>query len=130
MDLDVIEFRRDDVGLLFNALGKYLGGEEAIVEMIDPVERMRIFGEIHTERQAQDARWGGAEHDDTHTPFEWTGFIGKQSLSIVGPPCKANRARFVKIAALAVAAIESMDRDLRLIDSDVARLAQERRSKS
>lgn len=111
---------RDKVGELFNALGKWLGdiGDgEAIVEMIEPVERMRLFGEIHDERKRQDEQWGGPEHDDTNTVGRWIHLIRDQAtrvlvadMTIIDPTAARRRARFVKIAALAVAAIESIDR--------------------
>lgn len=68
----------------------------------------KIFNAIKEERQRQDKLWGGATHDDTHNEQEWIGYMDEQLT-------KANdegeyRERFVKIAALAVAALESMDR--------------------
>jgi hypothetical protein len=78
-----------------------------------------VFNEIREERQRQDEQWGGPEHDDTHDPLAWVGFIADQQEKVaVGaitrgesyyttPDC---RQRIVKIAALAVAALESMDR--------------------
>lgn len=80
---------------------------------------MSVMDEIQQERQRQDQQWGGPEHDDTHDPLEWVGFIADQQEKVaIGaiqrgesyyatPDC---RQRFVKIAALAVAALESMDR--------------------
>ena len=101
-----------DIGELFSALGKYLGGIEgggAIVEMIEPVERMRIFGEIHDERQRQDEQWGGPNHDD------FDRFIRHQLLAIEAHA--SVRKCFVNIAALAIAAVESIDRELTRVGS-------------
>jgi hypothetical protein len=128
-----VVLKRDDVGELFNALGKHLssiadGG--AIVEMIEPVERMRVFGEIHAERERQDEKWGGPAHDDEHDAFEWSRFLQRQAMAgeqaahrQLGPEW---RKRFVNIAALAIAAIESIDRQSAAVVSDVHRIEQDR----
>jgi hypothetical protein len=78
-----------------------------------------ITDDILTERTNQDAQWGGPAHDDTHSPLDWATFIANQQEKIAigaitrGAPYYATpdcRQRLVKIAALAVAALESMDR--------------------
>lgn len=72
----------------------------------------KIIEEIRAERAAQDAQWGGPEHDDTHGPDEFAGFIeGQLSKCQYGRGPNA-RERFIKIAALAVAAVESYDRTM------------------
>lgn len=77
------------------------------------------LAEINAERAAQDKRWGGAVHDDTHGPHDWFGYIEKQTgrgsdelgrhpeseLSI-----SFARERLIIIAALAIAGVESIDR--------------------
>lgn len=76
-------------------------------------KRQEIYGEIGTERHNQDLQWGGPEHDDEHDPFNWFGFIYHQvdKGERETPETAAKiRARLVKIAALAVAGIESIDR--------------------
>lgn len=75
-----------------------------------------VFAEIAAERVRQDEQWGGPEHDDTHGPADWMHFIDKQTVAGVfdvelGEEKPGSyRRRLVKIAALAVAAIESHDR--------------------
>jgi hypothetical protein len=74
----------------------------------------QIFSDIRDERVAQDQQWGGPSVDDTRTLLEWAQYIFKQTARAmkewnVGDPAVA-RACMVKVAALAVAAIESMDR--------------------
>jgi hypothetical protein len=64
-----------------------------------------VYQEIQQERERQDGLWGGPEHDDQHTGHDWLGFIESQLERIVDPP--SYRERLVKIAALAVAAVES-----------------------
>jgi hypothetical protein len=67
--------------------------------------------DILVERTFQDHQFGGADHDDRHDWFDWRGLIYHQlsNLSMEGTD-HARRDRLVKVAALAVAAIESMDR--------------------
>lgn len=79
--------------------------------------RTAIIAEIHAERDKQDAQWGGPEHDDGHTSDEWFGFIEKQTSAYraeaspyVAMDASA-RGRLVKVAALAIAAIEAIDRN-------------------
>lgn len=76
--------------------------------------------DLFAERDRQDAQWGGPDHDDTHTGSDWLIYIEHQRAtayqetlsddgdSIVDP--EGYRQRMVKIAALAFAAIESLDR--------------------
>lgn len=79
-----------------------------------------VYAEIREERINQDRQYGGPEHDDAHLPNDWialiTRFAGGAAAS---PTCSKDltakdRARFRKgmlcVAALAVAAIESVDR--------------------
>lgn len=82
----------------------------------------RILFDIADERRRQDEQWGGPDHDDTHRGVDWLRYINRQSTlasnetlsddasEVVDP--EGYRARLVKIAALAVAAIESHDRKL------------------
>ena len=73
----------------------------------------QIYVEIEAERRMQDARWGGPEHDDEHTPLEWANFVERKLTAIRLAhiyPHEITRETWVKIAALAVAALESHDR--------------------
>ena len=75
--------------------------------------------DVCDERARQDAKWGGPDHDDGHDSQDWAQFIEYQTHAI---PYEANlaidreeydaivRRRFVKVAALAVAALQSIDR--------------------
>jgi hypothetical protein len=84
---------------------------------IDPV-RFELALEIEAERRRQDAQWGGPAHDDEHEPGDWCQYLAHQQrllLKMTSPTQREDiRARFVKIAALAFAAIESIDRDMRI----------------
>jgi len=71
-----------------------------------------IFDEIENERNKQDAQWGGPEHDDTHSTFEFRLQIDRQAGFIQHNPQSVadDRQRLIKIAALAFAAVQSIDR--------------------
>ena len=71
----------------------------------------QIIADVKAERAAQDAQWGGPEHDDEHSPDDFMGFITRQVVKGAGDGSDV-RDRFIKIAALAVAAIESLDRQM------------------
>lgn len=71
--------------------------------------RLRALDDILKERDKQDEQWGGPEHDDRHFNSDWTGYMGYQARRLHEDPT-LSRDRFVKIAALALAAIESIDR--------------------
>lgn len=73
------------------------------------MKQLQLFLEVLAERNRQDARWGGAEHDDTHSPADWCRFITEQ-MEEVPESFQEQRFLFVKIAALAFAALESGDR--------------------
>jgi len=71
-----------------------------------------ILNAIVKHRAEQDVEHGGPAHDDLHTRKEWTDFINqqlKQSQPILGNT-ENYRERLIKIAALAVAALESDER--------------------
>ncbi len=88
--------------------------------MTDREEKMiaDVFAEIAAERGRQDAKWGGPDHDDEHTTGNWTIWIdliveyaGKAYSPDNSDEAYANaRRRFIEVAALAVAAVESIER--------------------
>lgn len=80
--------------------------------MADKTPFEKIFGEIAEERGAQDVLWGN-EHDDQHDPEDWVGFIikhAKKSDPSFHLDKEIFRKQMVRVAALAVAAIEWVDR--------------------
>lgn len=84
---------------------------------------MTIYDEIKIERNRQDKKWGGQEHDDHHDPEDWCEFIiayatWARQMAVNNSPEKYRR-RLVQAAALAVAACESLDRVVAGTDSDV-----------
>ena len=74
--------------------------------------RAEIFNEIDAARRAQDEKWGGPEHDDRHGSYDWIAFVVRETGLAVTRPWDARefRKRMVAVAALAVAAIEWVDR--------------------
>lgn len=81
-------------------------------------DRVDIFTEINAERDRQDRKWGGASHDDTHTNYDWNNYILKQlGETVIYEPSVRDikeiiRRAYIKIAALCVAAVESIDRQM------------------
>lgn len=73
---------------------------------------MDVYDEIKAERFNQDEQHGGQPHDDAHVQEDWCEFILDHAERA---QCKIElapgfRKEMVKVAALAVAAIESFDR--------------------
>ncbi len=73
-----------------------------------------LYTVIHAvvgERVRQDEKWGGPKHDDNHYMEEWHGFIRREmDIMKTGSGDKTTRQRYIRIAALAVAACESLNR--------------------
>lgn len=92
--------------------------------------RSDIPGEIEQERKAQDRQWGGPEHDDTNSAWSWILYIlsharaggaqlrGTPAKDEIRPALRLFRYQMVRVAALAVAAIESVDRAFERMDHD------------
>lgn len=94
--------------------------DRAIYDLQDKVEALKdaqggkVIADILAERKCQDKKWGGPEHDDEHTADEWVQFI-KDHAEAAPHYMRTNaaylaRKAFIRVAALAVAAVESMDR--------------------
>lgn len=71
------------------------------------MSRESIYRDIDDERAAQDAKWGGLKHDDTHAREDWRAFILEQ---VGAYNASTFRRQMIRVAALAVAAVESQDR--------------------
>jgi hypothetical protein len=89
--------------------------EQGVAMTIIPVDTIGsvrdVFDEIVRERIVQDEKWGGPTHDDTHTQFDWTRFIREHvDRSVRGQARDDFRKQMVRVAALAVAAVQSFDR--------------------
>jgi hypothetical protein len=79
---------------------------------------MNLYDELKAEREYQEAKWGIEVDDTKNTPWMWAAYIGQYATRwMVGSflPLKQDvtnnfRACMVKVATLAIAAIESIDR--------------------
>jgi hypothetical protein len=77
-----------------------------------------VYDEIRTERKYQDKRWGTQSDDRGNTPWMWDAYIAlyssKWMTGTVAPldpmVVDAFRKAMVQTAAIAVAAVESLDR--------------------
>lgn len=82
------------------------------------MSRQDILNEIDAERAYQDGRWGHAADDTKNAPNDWAAYIAHHATRwFTGgfAPYKrgavdAFRKEMIKAAALAVAAVESVDR--------------------
>lgn len=83
------------------------GLQQATLDMVEATTD--VAAEIAMERALQDHQWGGPEHDDQHTPHDWAQYIHNQ-LSMMFHREGEERDRFIKVAALATAAVQSIDR--------------------
>jgi len=94
----------------------------------------KIFKQIMIERKRQDEKWGGPDHDDNHSVRGWVYFIISHATKAFNSNVRVNdffsgmvtgifssarcqpsgyrktRRQLVRVAALAGAAIESIDR--------------------
>lgn len=69
------------------------------------------MAEVLNERKLQDKKWG----EQNHHPYKWLSILGEE----VGESCKAvledsplqYREEMIQVAAVAIAAIESLDRN-------------------
>lgn len=88
---------------------------EQIVESVETLEACAIAHELRQTgpRVRQDTKWGGPEHDDTHTHTDWINLIDKRLAPPVShrTPAVEYRRAMIEIAALAIAAVESFDRE-------------------
>jgi hypothetical protein len=74
-----------------------------------------VLGEVMAERRAQDSEWGGPAHDDAHSEDKWVALLVRHlGLAVNDGGEAADLARYrrqmVRVAALAVAAVEALDR--------------------
>ena len=76
----------------------------------------RVLSEVSAERRRQNQKWGGPGHDDHHTVAEWARLIqnyaGWAEVMAGMQSYDKARNRLVQVAALAVAAVEALDRNV------------------
>lgn len=72
----------------------------------------QIFNEIQAERLYQDNKWG-TEFDDKNTLNDWIVYINNYAAkaAFMGNTPEEQRAALIKVASLAVAALETFDRN-------------------
>jgi hypothetical protein len=73
-----------------------------------------VLDEVDKERQRQDVKWGGPCHDDRHSTTDFVHLIEDyacvaQTMASINNHDEA-RELLVRVAALAVAAVERLDR--------------------
>lgn len=79
---------------------------------------MSVYEEIKKEREYQDGKWGHETDDTLNTPWMWVSYITAYSTKWMkgtfAPLSKEIsddfRTKMIKTAAIAVAAVESIDR--------------------
>jgi len=79
---------------------------------------MSVYDEIESERTYQRSKWGNNNDDTLATPEDWVAWIAHHSSRWFGGGYKpyntdtvaSFRKQMIKTAALAVAAVESIDR--------------------
>jgi hypothetical protein len=88
--------------------------EFAVTEKMGMTPQQLIFMDILHERERQDDRWGGADHDRNHTVSDWKRLIlehlDKANQAAYKGDLRRARERFIEVAALAVAAVEMLDK--------------------
>lgn len=77
-------------------------------------QKPTVLDLVMDERQYQINKWGN-EFDDKNTPYNWMGYITHYaSRNLAGDPNGVDLAKFrtdmIKVAAMAVAAVEAIDR--------------------
>jgi hypothetical protein len=77
--------------------------------MAHDVRQGQILEEVVAERARHDEQWGGSEHDDQQHGGVWIDCIYKQLRAAHDHP-EQYRDHMLKVAALAVASLESCDR--------------------
>jgi len=96
-------------GLLWSEYVALMSGRisETPTHLRDPV-----FGEIGGERERQDRKWGGPSHDDEHSTNDFVAYINQHAGKAVDAPLSDQRTQMIKVAALAVAVVEKIDRQV------------------
>lgn len=78
-----------------------------------------VLYDVEAERKRQDQKWGGSAHDDCHSTADFVQLIedyaGWARVMAGMSNYEKTRNRLVQVAALAVAAVESMDRRMHIL---------------
>jgi transcriptional regulator with XRE-family HTH domain len=102
------------VGMLTNIAGVFGKTVDTLTAPETRDTSERIWEEIKTERRAQDYKHGGPDNDDQHNGYIWitifTDHLGELSKALWNRNLPKFRYQLVRLAAIAVAAIEWCDR--------------------
>lgn len=90
--------------------------DATLSDLVDSVKgsSVGVLAEIQTERDRQDSKWGGENHDDGHSVGFWVQLIKDYAgwarvMAGMGNIAKTRR-RLIQVATIAVAAVQSIDR--------------------
>src|SRR5690348_6314119 len=105
-------FAMNDAGLTLEQQTKVLHDLESPTA---EASTQKVLAELVKERAYQDTRWGGKAFDDANTERDWAAFILHYlalglTARLGAVPGRPFREAMLKVAALAVAAIEAEDR--------------------
>ncbi len=103
----------EEPGSYRDMLLRLLNTAEAQAAELDRLWSEATWREIQHERARQDQKWGGPGHDDQHTDHDWIVYLTKHLGKAVVWPFAPYRFRYqmIRVAALAVAAVEWVDRN-------------------
>ena len=73
----------------------------------------RILSEVLTERERQDTKWGEQNHDPSWWVVIETEELGEVAKAVFEKELDEYRQELIQVAAVAVAAVESLDRQAR-----------------
>ena len=80
------------------------------IPMSISTEMLYAFAYVYEERMKQDEKWGQQNHD----PLKWNAILGEEfgevSKAILEGDVKNYREELIQLAAVAVAAIENLDK--------------------
>jgi hypothetical protein len=74
-------------------------------------ETQKILAEVEAERKEQDVRHGGSENDNRNCEGDWHRWINEHLGMSSRNVHAGTRGELIRVAALAVAAVESFDRN-------------------
>lgn len=111
-DAELVEVEEAETG---TEKGKTVSSNEQSEVAVTATES--VLREVAAERARQDGKWGGPEADDRWDALDWHEMIADYNgwarrMAAMNSFDKA-RNRYVQIAALAVAAVEALDRKAR-----------------
>jgi hypothetical protein len=92
------------------------GGAEGLGLTVKNRVQQIVVRDVVERREYQDEKWGSAAHDDKHSIRDWVTYLVAYLGRIVsrenkwGADSPLARKLFIDVAALAVAAVEAMDR--------------------